>query len=289
MNSKIIYNIIKEIEKLSIFFLCKQFDDLSLDDVGSSSNSSNVGSSGGNINSFLRSRIHSLWSTSINEQLRAPFIELPRNIINELSLQSYEISMGLGFRFLPGQTDFLGYDLTLPKSFDRLSFIWNNLGLSSSCSIGVNSLLSYSYGGSGLRGLVNNGMKGLLVEVITYTSGMYGRFLVLVSLGIGCTVWYGLVPGSEHCAPIGGVFTPIESYDPFFNMDYVAPGFRKISFLEKKDVCESVVSAFENEVPFAEIQIPRGGAIFTVVGLGVMVAFFLSVGLVPNVSGYTVS
>lgn len=45
------------------------------------------------------------------------------------------------------------------------------------------------------------------------------------------------------------------------------------------------MSALKNEHPFAEITIPASGNVLKSVGLGVMVAFFLAVGLVPNLSG----
>ena len=78
------------------------------------------------------------------------------------------------------------------------------------------------------------------------------------------------------------LFARLESYEPFFNLAYHAPGFHRVGFLERKDVSASVVSALENELPFAEITIPASGNVLTAVGLGVMVAFFLAVGLVPN-------
>ena len=42
--------------------------------------------------------------------------------------------------------------------------------------------------------VTDNQYSQLLVEVICY--GRYGRILVLVCLGIGCTAWYGVVPGA---------------------------------------------------------------------------------------------
>jgi hypothetical protein len=175
--------------------------------------------------------------------------------------------------------------LKLPECFDRLSFISNSLGLSYNYRpLSPQSLFSISRSGAGLRGLVNNGFNKILVEVITYTDGMYGRFLVLVSLGIGCTVWYAFAPGSALHVPESCLFAPLDSYDPFFNMDYCAPDFSRVGFVERNDVSASVVSALENEPPFAEITIPASGHVLKAVGLGVMVAFFLAVGLVPNYS-----
>lgn len=72
-------------------------------------------------------------------------------------------------------------------------------------------------------------------------------------------------------------------------MDYHLPNFRKVSFVERQpDLTESVVSAFANESPFAEIEIPASGNVLKAVSLGLMLAFFLAVGLVPNVSAFNV-
>lgn len=40
-----------------------------------------------------------------------------------------------------------------------------------------------------------------------------------------------------------------------------------------------------NEVPFAEIEIPATGLVLKAVGLGVMVAFLLAIGLVSSREG----
>lgn len=60
--------------------------------------------------------------------------------------------------------------------------------------------------------------------------GYYGRFLVLVQLGVGCTVWFGFHPGSENSIPVDGLlFNPIDSYDSFIKDPeiHVQPGFDK--------------------------------------------------------------
>lgn len=287
------YNFLKEIENLQMFALCKDFEELSLeDDTGSSSSSTSTSqvqpsSYGyrGTIHRFLRSWTHSLWSHSISEKLRAPFIEIPRHFMDSSPFESYDIRLGLGFRFLPGQPEFLFQNLMLPESFDRLSFLSNSLGLSyNSRALSALSLLPYSYSGVGLRGLVNDEFTKLLVEVLTFYNGIYGRFLVRISLGIGCTVWYTFEPGAALQPPLGGLFGPLD-YDSFFNMDHYAPGFHRIGFVETNDVSASVESAMEKEHPFAEIKIPASGPMLKAASIGIMVAFFLAVGLVPNVSG----
>lgn len=100
-------------------------------------------------------------------------------------------SLVFAFRFLLNE-------LQLPSSFDRLSFLSHYLGLSyNSRALSAQSLFAYSCYGAGLRGLVtdktDDGITKILVEVITNYEGMYG--LVLICLGIGCTVWYTFAQG----------------------------------------------------------------------------------------------
>lgn len=284
------YSFLKEVENLQIFSLCKDFEELSLckdSEDNCSSSSTQVQPSRSAIPRILRRLKQSLLSPgpSIIEQLRAPFVEYPRQFLDS-SFQSYDIRMLLiGFRFLPG---FLHHELQLPESFDRLTFLRNSLGLTyNRIPLTEDSLFSFSHSGVGLRSLVNStaGITKILVEVITFYNGLYGRYLVLVTLGVGCTVWYAFAPGTDIQPPLGGVFSPFDSYDPFFNTDYFVPGFRCVGFVESHDVSASVASALGNEPPFAEITIPASGPVLKAVGLGVMVAIFLAIGIVPNVSG----
>lgn len=295
---------LSEIENHQMFLLCKEFDNLSLEDntVGSSSSSSSVLQPSSSsvvqpssyygyrsiIDRFLHSSRQSIWSQHLIEQTRAPIIEVPHNILSSSLFNSYNIRMGLGFRFLPGQSQMLLKELRLPQSFERLSFLSDSLGLSNNrVHLSSSSLSPYSYSFSGLRGLVADGhsLTKILVEVITHYKGMYGRFLVLVTLGLCCTVWYTFAPGSCLEAPNSSLFGRLEGYDAFLNMDSYVPGFSRVVFVEKNDVSETVVSAFRNDLPFADITIPASGNVLKAVGLGVMVAFFLAVGLVPNVTG----
>lgn len=173
--------------------------------------------------------------------------------------------------------------MQIPESFDRISFLSSSLGLLYYKSLPTyDSLLPYGCSGAGLRGLVIANLSKILVEVITHYDGMYGRFLINVCLGVGCTVWYAFVPGRVDQAPVGGPFAPFNSYRPFLDMSHYERGFRRIGFVETTDVSASVMSAFENENPFAEITIPTSGPALRSVGLGLMISFFLSVGIVPG-------
>ena len=161
----------------------------------------------------------------------------------------------------------------------------NSLGLSlNKGSIPAQFYFAWSHSGTGLRCLVNEMATKTLVEVISYSNGIYGRFLVLVCLGVGCTVWYTFAPGSCDHAPKVSAFAPFDSYDPFFSMEYYAPGFNRISFVESRDVSASVESAMKNEHPFAGITIPASGPALKAVGLGLMIVIFLAVGIVPDSS-----
>jgi hypothetical protein len=288
MNYEFFHNFLSEMENLQMFALCKDFDELTLEDGGSSSSSSTTDrrtqplSYRTSILHLLRNWKNSVLSHSVIEKLGAPFIEIPRNLMD---LSSYNITMGLGFRFLPGQTDFLLKEFSLPESFDSFSFISNSLGLSYiSRPLPDICLYPYSCSGSGIRSILPEDLNRILVEVITQFDGRYGRFLILVIMGVGCTVWYGFVTGSPLQGPSGSLFSRIDSYDQFFNMHYYAPGFRRICLIERMDFSALIESTMENEHPFSEIKIPASGPVLKSVGLGLMIAFFLAVGIVPNVS-----
>jgi len=288
--------IISTIEDLKLFDLCREFGKLSLDedeDNGESSStnqevvqhlSSVQPSSYGSITSLLRSWNHTPWNKSITKQLKAPFMEYPRSYMDALQCnKSEDLKMGFGFRFLPGQSEFLRQELKLPENFDKLTLIKNKMGLSySSISPFSDNMLPYRSSGAGLRCLVTNSINKILVEVVTYCDGRYGRILVLVCLGVGCTVWYGFAPGTFNCPPVGGVFTPFHTYESFFDSNYYAPELTKIHLNERNDITDTVAHAIGNEQPFAEIMIPASGTVLKAVGLGVMVSIFLAVGIVPH-------
>lgn len=65
----------------------------------------------------------------------------------------------------------------------------------------------------GIKELAGRDPGKVLVEVLTDYSGKYGRILVIISLGIGCTAWFSFIPIEGGLGP---TFTPFESYNPFF-------------------------------------------------------------------------
>src|SRR5262249_10180310 len=100
----------------------------------------------------------------------------------------------------------------------------------------------------------------------------------------GCTAWFSFVP-----IDVDPPFAPIESYDPFFNLDYVAPGLKRLNFVEVQNVTENVRAIFEREAPFTDLVIPASGPTMRAVGLGIMIGFFLAVGIVPDCTSSLVS
>jgi len=75
--------------------------------------------------------------------------------------------------------------------YDRLSFLCNSLGLFF-VPMQAGALASFSRHNSGLLG-ENYELNRVWVSVVTSSEGLFGRFFVLVCLGIGCTVWYSKI------------------------------------------------------------------------------------------------
>ncbi|CAJ1978072.1 unnamed protein product [Sphenostylis stenocarpa] len=89
---------------------------------------------------------------------------------------------------VPGQGEFLIKDLRTPDSLVGLRKLRDNLGLSLTKGSLSTPLLKLK----GLSDSVSNMMPSLasriLVEAITFHEGYYGRFIILVHMGIGCTL-----------------------------------------------------------------------------------------------------
>ncbi|KAL4553873.1 hypothetical protein LXL04_040147 [Taraxacum kok-saghyz] len=118
---------------------------------------------------------------------------------------------------------------------------------------------------------------------------MYGRFIIFVSLGISCTVWYSFFPGdAEGLPPLEFLVNREVSYEVFRNVDFHFAKFNKMSYVECRLITDQVLSAFENVYPFKEINIPIPTSINpddvsntkAALGLGIIVAVFLTLGMI---------
>jgi len=140
-----------------------------------------------------------------------------------------------------------------------------------------------------MRSLIAN--TNILLDIATYYKGFYGRIIVLVNLCVGCTVWYAFVPfnnGAFSVEDMSNLYTLIDNYDPFFidNFLYKPDLFHKITFIDKSDPSDVVISAFTNEFPFSEMRIHNDSSLNHDVRkaacLGLLIAFLITVGMIPT-------
>jgi len=195
-----------------------------------------------------------------------------------------ENMMSLCYRFMPNQTTFLWHHFVVSKSLkNRLTKICNSIGLTTSNCIPyyVPEVIVYSRLGNGLRSLVNQNDDKVVVELLSFDKGKYGRIVILVSMGVSCTVWYLFVPGVADVAPPLDLFPRFESYRDFLNPDNHFDWFRKFCFIERTYKTDEIFMTLENELPFSDINIPATGSKRIAVGLGFMIGVFLAMGIVP--------
>ena len=230
----------------------------------------------------------------IEPTLQREFIE-PTSLTNEnslnLALSGMSLSdsnlMSLYFRFFPEHTRFIGTEFRITNTLKKkLVHLCNSIGISSSIvPFSTSSLFIYSRLGCGLRSLITESqVPKKVVEVLTYLNGKYGRLIILVSIGVGCTVWYTFVPGVPDTPPLEVYIPRVISYYSFHDVDYELPPLQKLCFIEKKYIAGEVLSAFDNVYPFKEIPIPNNYDARIPIGLGIMVAVFLAMGILPSSS-----
>ncbi|NP_064033.1 orf119b (mitochondrion) [Beta vulgaris subsp. vulgaris] len=115
MNKSILFKAISSVESLDVFNIRKGMENLSLYDKTTSSSSASSASSSSlvktslstpsnstTLHTFMNSGKHSSFTRLIMDKTRAPFIDIPRNIM-DISSKSKDFILSLGFRFKPGQ------------------------------------------------------------------------------------------------------------------------------------------------------------------------------------------
>jgi hypothetical protein len=259
------------LEDMQLFSLCSDFDKLSLDEqvpAESEGTTTKLYYPASNLER-MRGRLTDHWQRTFIESLRAPFA--PADF---LIPAAHGIKLGVGFRFTPGQQKFLFRELMLPVYLDKLLVFSGELGLTYYTAPLNPSAIPVH----GIGDLVESDRNKVLIEVLTDGVGKYGRILVLVILGVGCTTWFSFIP---HGTDIGSTFQPFDDYAPFFNDQYVTPGFDKCRFVETQNVSRNVGTLMQNP-PFTELEIPANGYMLKAVGLGVMIAIFVALGITPE-------
>lgn len=304
------FKAVSAVENLDVFTITKKMEKLSLDDqnTSSSSNSSSsrnlslvsrsdvqntmsiFSSTSSILERFKISSMHSEFTRKVMDLTKSPFMDIPKTVM-DLTSNSASYLLSLGFRFMPGQGEFLFKNLKLPDTLDGLKGLRENLGLTLAKDSLTNRGILKFKGLSEIHAKGSLMMNRVLLEAITYNDGFYGRFLVLAQIGIGCTVWYGFTPGDGFNIPfdassLTSLFSPIENYEPFFyNPDvYIHPGFQKITLMENQaNTISALSTAYTDEKPFLDINIPTNNNANLIVGitLGLVVVVLLSVGLSP--------
>lgn len=195
--------------------------------------------------------------------------------------------MGFAFRYLPFNSHFQERELEYSSSLlEKVASWYNHLGFSKrSYPLPNEVLFSSTSAGDGLRGLVNPGdtcVSNILVEVLTAMSGSFGRYLALISWGVGCTIWYTVEPCSMGLTPDSSLFGPLFLGDSIYNMGvgYKPPGFKVLQLTQNHDVTYTVESAFQ-EKPFSDFKISGNSVVQNSVKLGVLLTFALATGQVP--------
>lgn len=227
---------------------------------------------------FIKNMNKPDFTHNLLDRTKSSFMDIPHSLCS-IPSKSAEFFLTLGYRFCPGQVEFLTKTLRLPNSADSLISFKNRLGLTLE-SLPTMALIPYNNASSLF--------SRIFVEAITFYNGHYGRFLVLVEFGLKCTVWYGFHPGDPLCLPVDGLlFSPIECYDNLINHPaiHVQPGFEKITLIENEsNILPTLASAFTQEKPFVDINIPHAsGSVLMGVSLGLAIVVLLSLGIDPNV------
>ena len=314
MNKSSFFKALTSVE-LDIFNITNKLKELKLNDERSTARTS---STSNNLNrEFMsnsprastlldryRSQIgHSDFSRKIMDLTKMPFIDIPKTV-TDISASTNDYLLTLGLRFMEGQETFALRKLKMPDTNTALKGLRDRIGLTLAKDT-INQRASLKF--TGFTDIEAHGkmlMNRILIEAITYNAGYFGRFLVLVQIGVGCTVWYCFEPGTIDSFPISlseaTIFKPILDYEPFFfNPDnFVYEGFQKMVLLDDKeqslavlDNAYSVLKPFSgmivSDVPVPDttnITIPESKFYLkTGICLGLVVIVLVSLGISPMV------
>lgn len=299
MNRKLLLGTLNSVKDWDVFNITEKFRKMRLSDDNASSSSNETVSrttisklqsgvlsypSHSWKNFLCYGTLPSSFSRRVMEKTQYPFIDIPNKLF-DFTKNCKDLILTLGFRFLPQHEDYIHKELHLPENKGSLYAVKKNFGLTLSRDSLTNKAKLK------LEALASQGVnffnEKILVEGITYHSGYYGRFLILVQLGVGCTVWYGFTPGEEFIVPVNTLlFNEIESYEPFVNnpATHVQPGFDKMTLHENEDnIIPKVASTYFKEKPFVDIEIPATGSTIVCVGLGLVIIVLLTMGISPDV------
>lgn len=234
--------------------------------------------------------MNSFLLTDLQKSLTAPPVQS--------STDTDEI-LALDFRFFPEQIPFIKNEFTISKEVNQmLMHVFTSLGLEKMVRTAPEMLLNTRYRGGIHHVLEETGACTStstpfqkVMEFVTYYKGMHGRLIILVSFGIGCTVWYTFNQDFNHLETL---FSEKIPYQSFMNVNFKKLPLHKMSYVEYKYITDQVLSAYENVYPFTEINLPSiypdslnsdvsnpddGSNARVALGVGIIVAVFLAMGL----------
>lgn len=229
---------------------------------------------------YITSGSTSDFTLMLMRHTQSAFLSLPPHILG-MTHQSKDFILNLGFRILPEQVEYIQRELFLEQNYkERLKDVKRSLGLTLSWeSLSQRAALKYNTAVSNADRLYNR----LLIEVITFNSGLYGRYFILVHLGVGCTVWYGFCPGHEDSLPVySSLFSEDIDFTKFIHYPetHVQPGFLKIEFQENvENLLPVLAETYQNVKPFKDLNLPQSGFTLMACALGLTIAVFLSLGI----------
>lgn len=162
-------------------------------------------------------------------------------LVNAMTLPQQHIANIMSLCVRDPQHSFIGHRFRITNSIlGRLKYACESLGLERILTPQEDS-----------RNYIPKHRK--LVEVLTSYQGCYGHFLVLVTFGVGCTVWYttglnlqDIVPPTEMLNPEIRSELPEIKYGFFCRDDYDHNNFDKVTYLETKKVSKEVFKSIEN-------------------------------------------
>ncbi|YP_010185122.1 hypothetical protein LI410_mgp062 (mitochondrion) [Apium graveolens] len=192
-----------------------------------------------------------------------------------------KVFMGLMFRFKPGQRQFLKNNILIPKSFEHLKHLRDSLGIEiSKNSSSIRDLCTFTHK-DGIKSAIDPNYYKNLIEVVTLLNGTFCRMLILTTTGVAFTVCYGYYPCTDGIVPID-LFNPIVSYDPFNNVETLAPNIRSAIISVKNDSlsAEAIKTAYYLP-PLDDVNIPQeiSGNVLRNVGLGIIIAVLITTGV----------
>lgn len=197
--------------------------------------------------------------------------------------------LAMSYRYPPGHGDFINQTFLLTKRMrQKIIDFGSNLELTKrNFPPGALELILFNSREHGFRTMFDTKKDKVWVEVLTSYKGISGKFIVMAilgaGLGVGCIVWYSLLPGIPEGLPSAEILpSRIHNHLCTLDEEHLRNVFNKVLFIDHKNRKGDVQSAYENLYPFSQINIPASGYVKLALGFGVMMAILLGMGITAD-------